>query len=227
MRPLLPTLIPSLLLAACSSVPGAPGVDTSGHNLADQFPDQLDHYWRYASDTDDDVLYMIHLGERSPAGEAWNTYRLWFGDDYDIVNGNVGYDVDLFFDHPDDWWFMGWQANPNGPSMDLGSELFAGNGVRFAARSAVEGQQWISEDAGGYRWTTTAVSRDSGLDINDTVYDDVWTLRLASDAGNVPFEGDWQLVSGTFPTLSLHHFGGTTWELVHHGDTEELLWDWQ
>ena len=214
-------------LSGCAGAgTGGGDVSTIGHNVAALFPSSADWYWRYDREDSEEVAYWINQGLTNPFGEEWTTYRLWIGDDFDIVNGNVAWDLELYFADRGDWYFMGWAANPNGLSQDMGTTIFSGDGVTFATGSTVEGQQWTN-DAAGFRWTTTAVERLETIEVNGLDYAGVWHIRLASDANNTPFEGDWYLVSGSFPLLAVKGWPEADWELVHNASTEELLWDFE
>jgi len=187
-----------VVLPACAG----PVIPTFGLDLGDTFPERSDWYWKYNNDDfpDETVARWINLGETSPAGEPWMTFRVWQRHEQDILDDyaddGAGWDVQIYFsEQPDGWYLQGWEANPDGTMAEVGTEYLSSPGVPFAVGNVTSGKQWTAS-VNEREWTTTATEELDDLEFNGQLLTGVWRLDITSSVGDTPIEGSWWLAGG-------------------------------
>ncbi len=233
------TLPLALLLAFAVTGCGGPTVPSFGLDLGDVFPERSDWYWKYNNDDFAEVSYWVNLGDTSPDGEAWTTFRVWVAPEQTVIDDISeaqdagvepdGWDVQFYWaSRPDGWYLQGWQANPDGPSADLGTEYISGNGVPFAMGDVTTGKQWTAS-VNEREWTTTAIEVTEDLEFNGQILRDVWRLDVETDVGDTPIEGSWWIAGGPgFVQWDLPPFQGASeppnpWQHVHNDTYDNVL----
>jgi hypothetical protein len=215
------------LLPACEQP-----VPVLGRDVSALFPATTDHYWRYNNSGRNDVTYWIAEGETSPDGEPLTTFRLWVGAEQAIIDDFGGdqaeWTVAVYFRRTTSGWFLaGWEANPDGASAALGTELFEGDGVPFALSNVNFGDV-VETTAGGADWVTTFIDEENGpFEFNGQSYTDVWHVSLASSLGNVPFEGDFWMKAGpgiiTYDVVGYRPATGEAWNHIHNDNLANIF----
>ncbi len=215
-------LVPLALTAtACE-----PTVAVTGFDIGRMFPGTAGHFWKYTHDDDANVGYMLSEGTANPAGEDWQAYRFYFGEEQAMVDGfaqdQANWDhwsaVLYFVDRPAGWHFMGWDSNA--AVMDIGSLFMDDDGVPFAVGNAFNDSSWTGS-GGGMVWTVaTTGAIQEPLEFNGQVIDSAWHMTMTSDVGDTQMEGDWWLVQGTgivqFDVSGLAQGELTPWQHQHN-----------
>lgn len=226
-------LLPLLLLPiALFSMACEPTVAVTGFDIGRMFPGGEDQFWKYTHDDDGNVGYMITEGTENPAGEDWQAYRFYFGEEAALVDAfsqdRANWDhwsATLYFiDRASGWHFMGWDSNA--PVMDIGSVFMDDDGIPFAVGNAFRDSTW-SGSGGGKVWTvtTTGVITEP-LAFNGQEVDGAWHMNIASDTADSQMEGDWWLVQGTgvvqFDVAGLAQGELSPWQHQHNDDVSNI-----
>lgn len=227
MRNLLLLVPLALLLVGCEQPVGSLGTD-----LGPLFPANADHYWQYTNFGRAERAYWVNEGVTDLDGEDASTFRIWVGTDIEVRDDYLAdqewWAVTVWFvDRADGWYFMGWDANPNGPSAGLGTNQFEAPGVPIATSSISVGLE-VDSVAGGLDWTTTYVEQEAGpFEFNGQSYTDAWHVNLTSSAGNTPFEGDYWLKAGPgiiqYDVVGYRPATGEPWTHFHNDRTAVLF----
>jgi len=227
------TLLLAVLLA-CAPLLGSCDsniVGTTGFRLSGMFPSQTDWFWRYNNDGYVEETWWQGRGETSPDGEAWATLRWWVNHNSliieDFAADESNWNFDLYFaERISGWYLMGYAANPDGPTPELGSEYMDGDGVPFLMKNVLSGDQW-GASTGGREWTTTATRVDESLTFNSQSIADSWRIDVASEQGDWPFEGSWWLAQGPgivqFDISQWRPETGDSWQHLHNDSWQNRL----
>jgi hypothetical protein len=192
------TALAVLVLGGCAG----PVVPTIGLDLGGVFPERSDWFWRYDNNDFEagTMSRWINIGPTSPDGEAWETFRIWQGQEQDIIDDYAGdgdlWDLQLYFsEQPDGWYLQGWEANPNGTMTSVGTEYLSSPGAPFAMSNVTGSKQWTAT-VNEREWTTTATEELDDLEFNGQLLRGVWRLDVETDTGDTPIEGSWWLAGG-------------------------------
>ena len=235
-RPMIISRFVLLSLVCCLVLPLTSGCDsqivgTSGFRLSDMFPSQDEWFWRYNNDGWVEEVWWQGRGITSPDGEAWTTLRVWMDDNASIIDdfagSESGWSLELFFaDRADGWYLMGYSANSEGASAELGSAYLEGDGVPLLMNNVLSGDSWVTEQEGG-QWTTTVTRFDEELAFNSQLISESWRIDLVSESGTWPFEGSYWFVQGPgvvqFDVPFWRPESGHTWQHLHNDSWSNRL----
>lgn len=230
-RPALTALLCVLGLALTGCDEALPTV--SGFSLNQLFPERTDQFWKYDNDDSAQITWWRNLGNTSPAGEAWMTWRIYTSAEQDFLeavnDGDDPWDVELYFaNRATGFEIVGWDASgPGGTYASLGTELFDGAGVPLAPSGVSPQGETRTVTAAGREWTVVYAPVPDALEFNAQRYQDYWDITISSDAADTPIEGTWSMTTGVIFQYDLDGFvvdGGTDapWQLIHSAPWSEV-----
>jgi len=187
-----------LLWTACGG-----GVTTTGRNIKEYMPLDLDEYWLYEkTDDNDGLLYEVRsLGEESINGETLAVFAWKFGNIQDLTVDNIGPN-ELFF--METYWskseggvyFHGSDAAEGVSGLDPWATRVYEYPLTFGTVNAWEGD--IAESGSdGETWTSEFIAMEEVLTNAATEPYNAMHIRFIEATGASPFCGDYWVGADT------------------------------